>query len=65
MLKETKIIRCYTKLYVNLGVYGTSRTEGFYLVFKKEFFSFTSLPLAIKRVVKAVIRVIKELAKVE
>jgi len=52
-------------LYVNLGVYGTSRTEGFYLVFKKEFFSFTSLPLAIKRVVKAVIRVIKELAKVE
>jgi hypothetical protein len=63
--KEAKIIRCYTKLYANLGVYGISRTEGFYPVFKEELSPSTPLPLAIKRVAKAVTRVIKELAKAE
>jgi hypothetical protein len=63
--KEAKIIRCYTKLYANLGIYGTSRTEGLYLVLKEELSLSIPLPLAIKRVAKAVTRVIKELAKAE
>jgi hypothetical protein len=63
--KEAKIIRCYTKLYANLGVYGTSRTEGLHPVLKEELSPSTPLPLAIKRVAKAVTRVIKELAKAE
>jgi hypothetical protein len=63
--KEAKIIRYYTKLYANLGVHGTSRTEGLHPVLKKELSPSTPLPLAIKRVAKAVIRVVKELAKAE
>jgi hypothetical protein len=63
--KEAKIIRCYTKLYANLGVHGTSRTEGLHPVLKEELSPSTPLPLAIKRVAKAVTRVIKELAKAE
>jgi MULE transposase domain len=63
--KEAKIIKCYTKLYTNLGVYDTSRTEGLHPVFKEELSLSTPLPLAIKRVAKAVTRVIKEFAKAE
>jgi hypothetical protein len=63
--KETKIIRCYTKLYANLGIHSISRTEGLHPVLKEELSPFISLPLAIKRVAKAIIRVIKELAKAE
>jgi hypothetical protein len=65
MPKEAKIIRYYTKLYANLSVYDTLRIEGFYPVFKKELSFFTFFPFAIKRVAKAITRVIKELAKVE
>jgi hypothetical protein len=65
MLKEAKIIRCYIKLYANLGVHNILRTEGLYSVLKEELFFFISLPLTIKRVVKAITRVIKELAKAE
>jgi hypothetical protein len=63
--KEAKIIRCYTKLYANLGVHGTSRIEGLYPVLKEELFLSIFLPLTIKRVIKAVTRVIKKLAKAE
>jgi hypothetical protein len=63
--KEAKIIRCYIKLYANLGVHGISRTEGFHPVFKKEFSPSTPFPLAIERVAKAVTCVIKELTKAE
>jgi hypothetical protein len=65
VLKEAKIIKCYTKLYANLGVYDISRTEGLYPVLKEELSFSIFFPLAIKRVAKTVIRVIKELAKVE
>jgi hypothetical protein len=65
VLKKAKIIRYYTKLYANLGVYDISRTEDLHPVFKKELSLSTLLPLAIKRVAKAVIRVVKELAKTE
>jgi hypothetical protein len=46
--KETKIIRCHTKLYANLGVYGTSRTEGLHPVLKEELSPSMPLSLAIK-----------------
>jgi hypothetical protein len=65
VLKEAKIIKCYIKLYANLGVYSILRTEGLHPVFKKKLSSFTSFSLTIKRVAKAVTRVIKELAKAE
>jgi hypothetical protein len=63
--KETKIIKCYTKLYTNLNIYDTLRTEGLYPIFKKELSPSIFFPLAIKRVTKTVTRVIKELAKAE
>jgi hypothetical protein len=63
--KEAKIIRCYTKLYANLGVYGISRIEGLYPILKEELSLSISLSLTIKRVVKAIIRVVKELIKAE
>jgi hypothetical protein len=65
VLKKAKIIKCYTKLYANLGIHGTSRTEGLHPIFKEELSPSTPLPLAIKRVAKAITRVIKELAKAE
>jgi hypothetical protein len=65
MPKETKIIRYYIKLYANLGIHGISRTEGFHPVLKEELSPFVSFPLAIKRVARAVIYVIKKLAKAE
>jgi hypothetical protein len=65
MPKEAKIIRCYTKLYINLGIYSISRTEGFYPVFKEKLFPFTSFPFTIKRVAKTITRVIKEFVKAE
>jgi hypothetical protein len=65
MPKETKIIKCYIKLYANLDIHSISRTEGLHPVFKKELSHFTPLPLAIKRVTKAVTRVIKEFTKAE
>jgi hypothetical protein len=65
MPKETKIIRCYTKLYANLNIHDTSRTEGLHPVFKKELSLSTSLPLAIKRMARAVIYIIKEFTKAE
>jgi hypothetical protein len=52
MLKKAKIIRYYIKLYINLGVYSTSRTENLHLVLKEELSSFTSLPLTIKRMTR-------------
>jgi hypothetical protein len=63
--KEAKIIRCYIKLYANLGIHGISRTEGLYPVFKKKLSLFIPLPLAIKRVAKTVTRMIKKLVKAE
>jgi hypothetical protein len=63
--KKTKIIKCYIKLYANLDIHNILRTEGLYPILKEELFLFTPLPLAIKRVVKTVIRVIKELIKAE
>lgn len=65
MPKETKIIRYYTKLYANLGIHDTLRTEGFYPVLKEKLSPSIPLPLAIKRVARAVTHVIKELAKSE
>jgi hypothetical protein len=63
--KKAKIIKCYIKLYTNLNIHDTSRTENFYPVLKKELSLSTPFPLAIKRVAKTITRVIKELAKVE
>jgi hypothetical protein len=63
--KKAKIIRYYTKLYINLSIYSISRTEGLYPVLKEELFFFISLSLTIKRVAKTVIRVIKEFVKTE
>jgi hypothetical protein len=63
--KKAKIIRCYTKLYANLSIHGISRTESFHPVLKEKLSLFTSFPLAIKRVAKAITRVIKELTKAE
>jgi hypothetical protein len=63
--KKAKIIKYYTKLYANLNIYSISRIEGLYLILKKELSLFIPFPLAIKRVAKTVIRVIKELAKAE
>jgi hypothetical protein len=63
--KKAKIIRCYTKLYTNLSIHGTSRIEGLHLILKEELSPSTFLPFAIKRIVKAITRVIKELAKAE
>jgi hypothetical protein len=63
--KKAKIIRCYIKLYANLSIHDILRIEGLYPVLKEELFLFTSFPLAIKRVIKAVTRVIKKLAKAE
>jgi hypothetical protein len=63
--KEAKIIKCYTKLYANLSIHGTLRTEDFYSVFKKKLSLFIFLSLAIKRVIKTITRVIKEFAKAE
>jgi hypothetical protein len=63
--KKAKIIRCYTKLYANLSIYGISRTEGFYSILKEELFSFIPFPFAIKRVAKMIIRMIKEFIKAE
>jgi hypothetical protein len=63
--KETKIIKCYTKLYANLNIHNISRTEGLHPVLKEKLSPFISLPLAIKRVAKTVIRVIKKFAKAE
>jgi hypothetical protein len=65
MLKKAKIIKCYTKLYVNLSIYDISRIEDFHPVFKKELSLFISFSLAIKRVTKTIIRVIKKLIKAE
>jgi hypothetical protein len=65
MPKETKIIRCYTKLYANFDVHGILRTEGLYPVLKKELSPFISFPLAIKRVARAIIYMVKEFAKAE
>jgi hypothetical protein len=63
--KETKIIRCYIKLYANLSVHDTSRTEGLHPVLKKELSPSTPLLLAIKQVAKTVNHVVKDLAKAE
>jgi hypothetical protein len=65
MPKKAKIIKCYIKLYANLSVYDTSRIEGLYPILKKELSLSISLSLAIKRVAKTVIRIIKKLTKAE
>jgi hypothetical protein len=55
-----------SKLYRrDLNIHDTSRTEDLYPILKEELSPSTPFPLAIKRVIKTIIRVIKKLAKTE